>query len=588
MVLRMNTGLNTDQELSDLRRVARLFIGHRLYAALQTALSLLEGFLEAAILTLFARLALLTVQPGESVVYVPGVGPRAPSFALGVLLLLIVVRFIVGLTAIWSGTRLQFSLIRSFRQEAIRIYSKASWTDQNQLDEGALQQLVVTLPNGIGGQLSGLLNNFGQFCIMLAMLSYALLTDAKFTILLILVIGILTFAFKPLRKIIRQRSGKALAEQQLLSHSASELSGLKFEIQSFGIGSRIVDPMLRTVDREAWLQESASRLRGSVVPIFTSVLYLAVTLGLLILAGSEPENFERTGPILLVVLRSLSYGVALQQAASGIASIVPSLDFFERSANDLQASPIEWGDHAFHRYETLEFKDVSYEYPNSHDPAVKNVTIALQTGGKIGIVGPSGGGKSTLVKLALGIIQPTSGQVLINGRSVQDFNRMNVARKVAVVPQSATVLRGSVAHNLTLFRDEISEDDMWNALRVADLEQEIRQLPDGLETVIGTGHRQLSGGQQQRLAIARAFAGRPELVVMDEPTSSVDAVSEASISKAIDNLPVGVTVLIVSHRMRILEGCDQLIVIEDGTISASGTPAEILSESAYAQALDLK
>lgn len=241
----------------------------------------------------------------------------------------------------------------------------------------------------------------------------------------------------------------------------------------------------------------------------------------------------------------------------------------------------------FHGYETLEFRDVSYEYPSSHEPAVKNVTIALQTGGKIGIVGPSGGGKSTLVKLALGIIQPTSGQVLINGTSVQEFNRTEVSRKVAVVPQSAAVMRGSIAHNLRFFREEISESDMWNALRIADLEQEIRLLPDGLETVIGTGHRQLSGGQQQRIAIARAFAGRPELVVMDEPTSSVDAVSEASISGAIDHLPSGVTVLIVSHRMRILEGCDQLIVIEDGTISACGAPDEILNESAYARALDL-
>jgi len=584
----MHRGQNNDEQMSDVRRAGRLLGGHRLYAVLQTALSLLEGFLEAAILTLFARLALLTVEPSESAVYVPGVGPRASSYALGVLLLLIVVRFIVGLTAIWSRSKLQFRLTRSFREKAIEIYTKASWTDQSQLDEGALQQLVVTIPNDIGRQLSDLLNNFGHFCIMLAMISYALLTDAKLTALLILVIGLSTFAFKPLLKMIRHQSAKALTEQQLLSHSASELSGLKFEIQSFGIGSRIVDPILRTVDREARLQESASRLSRSVVPTFISILYLAVALGLLILAGSEPENFERTGPILLVVLRSLSYGVALQQAATGIASIVPSLDFFERSANDLQASPIEWGDHALHGYETLEFKDVSYEYPNSHDPAVKNMTIALQMGGKIGIVGPSGGGKSTLVKLALGIIQPSSGQVLINGISVQEFNRMDVARKVAVVPQSATVIRGSIAHNLTLFREGISERDMWNALRIADLEQEIRSLADGLQTKIGTGHRELSVGQQQRLAIARAFAGKPELVVMDEPTSSVDAVSEALISRAIDNLPSGVTVLIVSHRMRILEGCDQLIVIEDGTISASGAPAEILSESAYAQALELK
>ena len=584
----MSAGLKNAQPTSDLRRVGRLLVGHRLYAAIQTTVSLLEGFLEAAILTLFARLALLTVELGESAVYVPGLGPRASSYSLGILLCLIVVRFLVGLTAIWSANKLQFRLTRSLRKKAIEIYSRASWTDQNQMDEGALQQLVVTLPNGIGGQLSGLLNNFGQFCIMLAMLSYALLTDAKLTTLLVLVIGLSTFAFKPLRNTIRNRSARALTEQRLLSHSASELSRLKFEIQAFGIGSRTVKPLLQTVDREARLQESASRLRASVVPIFTSILYLAVTLGLLILAGSEPENFERTGPILLVVLRSLSYGVALQQAATGIASIIPSIDFVERSAKDLQRSPVNWGNCVFRGYETLEFRDVSYEYPNSHEPAVKNVSIALQTGGKIGIVGPSGGGKSTLVKLALGIIEPTSGQVLINGRSLQEFNRLDVARRVAVVPQSAAIMRGSIAHNLTLFRDEILDDDMWNALRVADFEQEIRQLPDGLETVIGTGHRQLSGGQQQRLAIARAFAGKPELVVMDEPTSSVDAASEAAISKAIDNLPAGVTVLIVSHRMRILEGCDQLIVIEDGTISASGAPAEIFSESAYAQALDLK
>ena len=587
-MLLMDAGLKNEQQMSDLRRVGRLFVGHRLCAALQTALSLLEGFLEAAILTLFARLALLTVGPGDSSVYVPGVGPQASSFALGVLLLLVVVRFIVGLTAIWSANKLQFSMTRKFRLEAIEGYSKASWTDQNRLDEGALQQLVVTLPNGIGAQLSGLLNTFGQFCIMLAMLSYAFLTDAKLTLLLILVIGLSTFAFQPLRKMIQQRSASALAEQQLLSHSASELSGLKFEVQSFGISDRIVEPLVRTVDREARLQESASRLRGSVVPLFTSILYLAVTLGLLILAGSRPENFERTGPILLVVIRSLSYGVGLQQAATGIASIIPSLDFVERMAKDLQTSPIEWGDHVIHGYETLEFRDVSYQYPNSYEPAVKNVTITLQTGGKIGIVGPSGGGKSTFVKLALGIIAPTSGEVLINGTSIQEFKRMEVARKVAVVPQSAKVIRGSIAHNLTLFREEISDNDMWNALRIADLEQEIRSLPDGLQTVIGTGHRQLSGGQQQRLAIARAFAGRPELVVMDEPTSSIDSVSETSISRAIDNLPSGVTVLIVSHRMRILEGCDQLIVIEDGTISASGAPTEILSESVYAQALDVK
>ena len=574
--------------MSDLRRVGGLLVGNRRYAFLQTTLSLLEGFIEAAILTLFARLALLSVDPGATSVYVPGLGPQASSFALGILVVLITIRFLVGLAATWCGSRLQFRLTRSFRLEAIRVYAEASWTDQSRLDEGELQQLVVTLPNGLGSQVSGLLGNFGQFCIMLAMLTYALLTDASLTLILIFVIGLSTYAFKPLRKIIRQRSARALDQQKLLSHSTSEFSEMKFEVQAFGVSSRIIEPLYRTVYREAALQESANRLRGSVVPTFTTILYLAVTLGLMILSGSSSENFERTGPILLVVLRSLSYGVALQQAATGIASLVPSLDVVEGSLKELRLTPIKWGKQPFRGYRTLEFRDVVYKYPSSNVPALERVSVALQVGGKIGIVGPSGGGKSTLVKLALGIIEPTSGQVLINGSSIQKFRQMDVARRVAVVPQSATIMRGSIADNLALFREGISENDMWDALRVADLEQEILGLPDGLETVIGTGHRQLSGGQQQRLAIARAFAGKPELVVMDEPTSSVDAVSEASISRAIDNLASGVTVLIVSHRTRILEGCDQLIVIENGTISASGAPEGILSESSYARSLDLK
>jgi len=583
----MHHGQDNDERLSDTRRVGRLLVGHRHYAALQTTLSLLEGFLEAAILTLFARLALLTVEPGKSLVYVPGIGSRPASLALGVLVALITIRFLVSVTAVWCSNRLQFRLTRTFRRDAIKIYAEASWTDQNRLDEGALQQLVVTLPNGLGGQLSGLISYLGSFCIMLAMLVYAFLTDARLTLLLVLIIGLSTFAFKPLRGLIRSRSKKALSEQQLLSLSATELSGLKFEIQAFGIGKRMIDPLLQTVDREAALQESAGRLRGSIVPTFTSILYLAVTLGLVILSGSNPENFERTGPILLVVLRSLSYGVALQQAATGIATITPYLDVFDRAFKDLKSAPIEWGSGEFGGYKTLEFRRVSYEYPGSHKAALQNVDISFQTGGKVGIVGPSGGGKSTLVRLALGVIEPTSGQVLINGKSIRDFDRADVARRVAVVPQAATMMRGSIAFNLALFRDNISEKDMWDALRVADLEDEIRQMPEGLQTILGAGHRQLSGGQQQRLAIARALAGKPELVVMDEPTSSVDAVSEVSISKAIDNLPAGVTVLIVSHRMRILEGCDQLIVIEDGRISASGAPDVILSESEYARALEI-
>jgi len=578
----------SSSEARDLRRVLQLFAGHRRYAYLQVALSLVEGFVEAAILTLFARLALVTVEGGSGLAYVPGVGPRSISFALTLLVLLVSTRLVLALGGVWTASRLQFRLVRDFRETAVQAYSEASWSTQDQMDHGALQQLVVTLPNGIAGNLSGLISYLSQFSIMAAMLVYALLTDVKLTSALLVIICFSTFGFKPLRGWIRLRSARAIRAQQDLSRSAVEMSDMKFEIHAFGISRGIKTPLLDLVREESSLQESASRIRGTIVPAFTSVLYLTVTLGLLVLSNSNAENFDQTGPILLVVLRSLSYGVAIQQAASGVASVIPSIEFFESESLKLKSSRRSWGELHFLSCTSLVFERVSYKYPTSSEMSLEDVDASFKVGGKVGIVGPSGGGKSTLVRLALGVIEPKSGRVLLNGTEIRNFDRDSLSQKIAVVPQNATILRGTIECNLALYRQGISEEDMWYALQIADLEGEVRRLPDGLKTMIGTGHLQLSGGQQQRLAIARAFSGRPELVVMDEPTSSVDAQSEVAISGAIDNLPDGVTVLIVSHRMRILEGCDQLIVVEGGRVSAIGAPGEILKTSTYAQSLDLK
>lgn len=587
IMLSVNSKPQRNGEARDARRLLRLLTGHRRYASIQVAVAFTEGFLEAAILTMFARLALVTVSGGSGLVYVPGIGQTSFPYAFVTLASLVVVRFAAALSGTWAANRLQFGLIRELREHAVQSYTEASWTAQDNMDHGALQQHIVALPNGISSGLSGLILYMSQIFVMIAMLSYALLTDALLTCTLILIIGSLTFIFKPLRLWIRKRAARALQEQRRLSAMTAELSDVKFEIQAFGVAEKIGEPIREVIKQEASLQESASRIRGSIVPAFTSILYLAVTFGIFVLTKTSSDQFEKTGPILLVVLRSLSYGAAIQQAASGIATIMPSIQSVENASKDLKSSRRSWGRHPFQTCESLALDSVSYRYPGSHDYALKEISLEFSVGGKVGIVGPSGGGKSTLIRLALGVIDPTSGQVRLNGRSINHFARSDLSRRIAVVPQAASMLQGTIAHNLTFFREGISVGDMWAALRVADLEDEIRDLPEGLETVIGAGHVQLSGGQRQRLAIARAFSGKPELVVMDEPTSAVDLLSEASISDAVDNLPPGVTVLIVSHRMRILEGCDQLVVVENGRLSAAGPSDEILSTSEYVRSLEI-
>ena len=563
----------------------QLLRGRVTTAASQVAVSFLEGILEAAILTLFARLSLRAVESNAETVYVPGLGDRALSFALVLLLGLIGLRLTSALLNVFLSNRLQFSLVRHIRVEIQRAYSASSWLSQSKLDEGAVQQLVVTIPNGISSQLAGLINNFGHVAIMLSMLGYSMLTDARLTSMLILVIILATVVFRPLRALIKRWAARALNFQKDLSSGVAQLVAIRFEVQSFGLTEAASTPLRGAVESEAVQSERLGRLKGSVVPLFTTVTYLAVTLSIVVLVNTDSGNLEKTGPILLVVLRSLSYGTAIQQAASGLASMRPSLELLRTRIGELRGGQISWGSRQLERFESCRLDRVTFTYPSAEDKALQEASLEITRGMRVGLVGPSGSGKSTITRLVLGLVQPHGGQILVNGKPLHDYDRDSWSRQLGVVPQAAQVISGSIADNLRFYREGITDEALWEALEVADLRDEIAALQGGLETVIGPGHRALSGGQQQRLAIARAFAARPEFVVMDEPTSSIDVLSEVAIADAIERIPGDITLVIVSHRPQILEYCDQIAIVENGRVSHVGPPAGVLSQSEYLRSI---
>ena len=554
-------------------------------AVSQVGLSFLEGAVEAAILTLFARLSLRAVEIDADSIFVPGLGDRSLSFALLLLLGLIALRLSAGLLGVFLASRLQFALVRIIRNHALRAYSNSSWLPQSKLNDGEVQQLVVTVPNGISSQISGLIANYGQVSIMVAMLGYSMLTDVRLTSLLILVIVLATLTFRPLRALIKRSARRALGFQRDLSSELAQFIGIRFEVQTFGLNERASVPLHKRVDREAAQSERLGRLKGSVIPLFTTVTYLAVTFSIVILINTETGNLERTGPILLVVLRSLSYGTAIQQAASGLASLRPSLELLQSRVDQLQDERIQWGDRRLIKFESCRLQNVKFTYPSAEVAAIQEASLDISRGMRVGVVGPSGGGKSTLLRFVLGVLQPQEGKIVVNGEPLHNYDRESWSRQVGVVPQASQLLAGSIADNLRLYRDGITDEALWESLEVADLRDEVASMPQGLNTIIGPGQRALSGGQQQRLAIARAFAGRPSLVVMDEPTSSVDALSEQSISDAIGRISNEVTVVIASHRPKILEGCDLLVTVEDGRISAVGDPEVLMKSSPYLRSL---
>lgn len=585
--MRSATGdpLGEPHQMSTFAELAAMSQGRRIWILGQIGVSFLEGACEAAILTIFARLALSAVDTASESVSLPVIGDRSLTVGLGVLFAIIFLRLLAGLLRAFWSTHFQFALVRKLREEALDSYRAASWLEQSRLDNGAVQQLLMTVPNGISGQLAGLINQLGNIVIMVAMLCYSMLTDAKLTTLLVVVLLGSTFLFRPLRGQIKRSANRALARQKELSSEIAQFAGIRFEVQSFGLSEAAANPLQDAIESDAHRGVLHGRLKGSVVPLFTTVTYLSVALSIVIFLQADRGSLDETGPILLVVLRSLSYGTAIQQAAAGLASLKPSLDFLRSRTTHLRDSRLAWGTRRFEGFESCVLEDVTFTYPEAERAALRDASLKITRGLRIGIVGPSGGGKSTMVRVILGLVKPDHGRVLVNGVSLHDYDRASWSRQVGVVPQSAQIISGSVASNVRFFRDNISEEDLWAALDIADFRGEVENMPNGIDTVIGPGHRELSGGQQQRLAIARAFAGRPALVVMDEPTSSVDAVSESVISAALGRIPRDITVLIVSHRPAILEGCDLLVTVISGEITGIGEPDYLLKSSPYLRSL---
>jgi ATP-binding cassette subfamily B protein len=210
------------------------------------------------------------------------------------------------------------------------------------------------------------------------------------------------------------------------------------------------------------------------------------------------------------------------------------------------------------------FEDVAYSYTGGTN-AVTDVSLTVPAGGVTALVGASGSGKSTLAVLAARFMDPDRGRVLVGGRDVRDIPADQLYRTVSFVLQNPQLLRMSLRDNIRLAQPRATDDQVWAAAQSACIADEIRALPDGLDTVWGEGAR-LSGGQEQRIAIARALVADAPVLVLDEATAATDPDSEAEIQRALSALVVGRTVLVIAHRVESVLGCDRLAVLRDGRV----------------------
>jgi len=343
-----------------------------------------------------------------------------------------------------------------------------------------------------------------------------------------------------------------------------------------------------TFARAGHFQHVASDLPRRVMEIVAVVGMLLIALILL----------ERSADIQSVVPRLALFAVAavrLMPSVNRVSEAISNIRFAHHSVDvvytdlinlERQVVPAAGTGVTLPLRRSIEIKGVHYRYAGTQKDALKDVSLTIHKGSVVGLVGPSGAGKTTLANLILGLLEPTAGTISVDGVDV-GTNMRSWQRNIAYVPQTIYLADDTVRRNIAfgLYDSEIDNKKLEIAIRAAHLQSVIESLPKGLETVVGERGVRLSGGQRQRIGIARAIYHDPELLVMDEATSSLDNETEQYVIEAIEFMKRTRTVIMIAHRLSTVRQCDELVFIKDGSVQARGTYQTLAAENIDFQAM---
>ncbi len=227
------------------------------------------------------------------------------------------------------------------------------------------------------------------------------------------------------------------------------------------------------------------------------------------------------------------------------------------------------------------FENVSFAYHEESETAVEGLNFAIGKGQIVGVIGGTGSGKTTLVNLLMRYYDVTGGSVRVYGANVKDYTLHALRQKIGLVPQTAALFSGSIRRNLQIGAKNATEQEMWDALRLAKAADFVEKMPEKLDSMLVEGGKNLSGGQRQRLTIARALVGKPEIVVLDDSSSALDYATDAALQKGLREQAQarGLTVVMISQRVAALQKADAILVLEDGNLAGQGTHEELLREN---------
>jgi ATP-binding cassette subfamily B protein len=541
----------------------------------------LTGLIEASFLVVVTRSA-LAIANGDP--HFATVGGASLSVSAGLVIgaVLVLLRLVVAYVSASASASFVAAVSSEQRRRLTDAFVQASWDTQQAESAGRLQQLLTAFVLQIAGLVGATAATVIALVSLGALLGVSIAVQPLAAAAVFVAVAILTALLVPMRRRLRQRARAAQQVFLAFGDMVAEFGGLGLEMQTFGVSGAFGDRINELSRDDVTARRRVALLLNTTPVIFSTMAYLSLVgaLAVVILLGAQ--GLASISAVLILMLRSLSYGQQLQSSWVTTVALLPALDELETTVARYSDRPAAIGTRIADRVAGLAARDVEFEY-RPGEPVLHRLSFEIEPGESVGVVGPSGSGKSTLVQLLLGVRSPTRGVILAGDIDLDEVDRAWWSSRVAFVPQEARLFSGTIAENVAFFRSGMDRAQIESACRRAHVADEIEALPDGYDTLVGSGGGRLSGGQRQRLVIARALVGDPEVLILDEPTSALDVHSEVSIREMLAELRGSVMVIAIAHRMSTLEACQRIMVIQDGHLRGFDTPSALEASGGFYQ-----
>lgn len=512
---------------------------------------------------------------------------------LGVLVMMVLTGSVaIRAAGIWLQVR--FSTLRahsiSYRLMRAYIYQPYSWF-LNQHTSKMTTTVLGEARQVVGGALLPAMQMFSKAVVALALISLLVVSDPVLALVSVAVVGIayvLMYVFSR-NRLASMGERRRLANQRRFRAAHDAFGGIK-DIFIIGRENSVLE-RFRLASEETALYTSSATITREIPPLAMQGLIfsgmIAVVLYLLAAYGTLQDALPVLSLFALAGYRLMPEVQALYRHFAEIRVAEPVLSAIHA---DLQALEVTARSHRTKSAQKwvsspkpeIELSNVAFTYPGADCPALKDLSLKIPAYSTVGIVGATGSGKTTLVDIILGLLTPDCGKLLVDGRIVDQENVREWQDMIGYVPQQIFLTDHSVCGNIAFGIEEskIDKRAVVRAAKIANLHDFIEsELPDGYDTRIGEKGVRLSGGQRQRIGIARALYSDPEVLILDEATSALDNLTEKAVMEAVEKLSMKKTIILIAHRLTTVKECDNIILLEAGRVSVSGSYDELLKSS---------